>query len=102
MNIQHISLDKEAISLAVRGDIDFDRFDEFAEPLAAALDCRVLERQWGADRHQWLLDFEGCRLWLNFEFYGDVAWLASDREEDLEVLAFLAGLLAPLVQGDAQ
>ncbi|MBT1445374.1 DUF3630 family protein [Shewanella sp. JM162201] len=99
MKLHQITLDRANLSLAIQGDIDVDHFEQFAEPLAAALDCRVLERQWGADRHQWLLDFEGCRLWLNFEFYGDVAWLASDREQDWEVLEFLAGLLRPLCRG---
>lgn len=38
MNIYQVRLDKEAVSLAIRGDIDVDRFDDFAEPLAVALD----------------------------------------------------------------
>lgn len=94
MVIHGIELDKNALSLAINADIDFDHFDAFAEPLAAALDCTVRERQWGADRHQWLLDFEGCQLWLHFEFYGDICWICVDRADDLEVLAYLATLLA--------
>jgi hypothetical protein len=97
LSIHSIKLDPDALSLALLADINFDRFDAFAEPLARALDCRVRERQWGADRHQWLLEFEGCQLWLNYEFYGDVCWLSTERQEDLEVLEYLAGLLRPYV-----
>ncbi|MCH1931430.1 DUF3630 family protein [Shewanella sp. A25] len=93
MKLQAIHLDKNALSLSVSADIDFDHFEAFAEPLAKALDCRVRERQWGADRHQWLLEFEGCLLWLNFEFYGNICWLSVERETDFEVLEYLASLL---------
>ena len=95
MSLDTISLDKSALSLAVSADIDFDCFADFAEPLAAALDCTVRERQWGADRHQWLLEFEGSQLWLNYEFYGNICWLSTEREADFEVLEYLAILLQP-------
>jgi hypothetical protein len=93
MKLHAISLDSGALSLAISADIDFDRFEDFAEPLVAALDCQVRERQWGADRHQWLLEFEGCQLWLNYEFYGNICWLSTEREADFEVLEYLATLL---------
>ena len=95
MSLDTISLDKSTLSLAVSADIDFDCFADFAEPLAAALDCTVRERQWGADRHQWLLEFEGSQLWLNYEFYGNICWLSTEREADFEVLEYLATLLQP-------
>ena len=95
MSLDTISLDKSALSLAVSADIDFDCFADFAEPLAAALDCTVRERQWGADRHQCLLEFEGSQLWLNYEFYGNICWLSTEREADFEVLEYLATLLQP-------
>lgn len=94
MKLNAIQLDSAALSLSVSGDIDFDHFETFAEPLAQALDCRVRERQWGADRHQWLLDFEGTPLWLNYEFYGNICWLSVEREADVEVLEYLATLLS--------
>ena len=94
ISLDTISLDRSALSLAVSADIDFDRFADFAEPLAAALDCTVRERQWGADRHQWLLEFEGSQLWLNYEFYGNICWLSVEREADVEVLEYLATLLS--------
>lgn len=93
MKLEAIQLDRAALSLSVSGDIDFDHFEAFAEPLAHALDCRVRERQWGADRHQWLLEFEGTSLWLNYEFYGNICWLSVEREADFEVLEYLATLL---------
>ena len=95
MKLQAIHLDKAALSLAISAEIDFDRFADFAEPLVAALDCHVRERQWGADRHQWLLEFEGSQLWLNYEFYGNICWLSTEREADFEVLEYLATLLKP-------
>ncbi|MDI5832730.1 DUF3630 family protein [Shewanella xiamenensis] len=94
MKLNAIQLDSAALSLSVSGDIDFDHFETFAEPLAQALDCRVRERQWGADRHQWLLEFEGIPLWLNYEFYGNICWLSVEREADVEVLEYLATLLS--------
>lgn len=95
MVIHGIELDKTALSLAINAEIDFDRFDAFADPLAAALDCTIRERQWGADRHQWLLEFEGSLLWLHYEFYGDICWISTESAADVEVLAYLATLLTP-------
>ncbi|MGI2098246.1 DUF3630 family protein [Shewanella glacialipiscicola] len=93
--IQAIRLDKEALSLSISADIDFDRFVDFAEPLAAILDCTVGERQWGADRHQWALAFEGSLLWLNYEFYGNICWLSTENEADFEVLEYFVTVLKP-------
>lgn len=93
ISIDAISLDKNALSLSITADLDFERFADFAEPLVAALDCTVRERQWGADRHQWLLEFEGTQLWLNYEFYGNICWLSAEREADFDVLEYLATLL---------
>lgn len=93
MKISTVSVDPQAKSLSIVAEIDFDRFELFAEALVKALDCRVIERHWGADRHQWLLDFEGSLLQLNYEFYGDVCWLSVERDDDVEVLVYLATLL---------
>ncbi|MGI2260610.1 DUF3630 family protein [Shewanella sp. GXUN23E] len=91
--IHGYELDPAHLSLQIRAIIDFEQFDRFALPLLGALDCSVLEKQWGADRHQWLLDFEGCRLWLHYEFYGDICWLSVERPEEFEVLEYLSRLL---------
>ncbi|GIU42568.1 hypothetical protein BEL05_01665 [Shewanella colwelliana] len=87
-------LDAASKSLSIRDTIDFDRFELFAEPLVLSLDCRIIERHWGADRHQWLLEFEGTLLQLNYEFYGDSCWLSVERSEDVEVLEYLETLLS--------
>ncbi|GGI80607.1 DUF3630 family protein [Shewanella gelidii] len=100
--IKSVQFDADNKSLQVRAAIEFDHFDAFALPLVQALDCQVLEQQWGADRHQWRLDFESCVVWLNYEFYGDVCWLAVEREQDIEVLSFLQTLLLPFVKQEGE
>lgn len=95
MKLHAIQLDKSALSLVIYADVDFDQFADFAELLVAQLDCIVRERLWGADRHQWLLEFEDSLLWLNYEFYGNICWLATEREADFEVLEYLYTLLQP-------
>ncbi|BCV38401.1 DUF3630 family protein [Shewanella indica] len=93
MQYQNLSLDSEHKTLSMTAGVEFEAFDSFADPLCRALDAKVLERQWGADRHQWLLDFEGSLLWLNYEFYGEVCWLSCQSEQDWEVLVYLKHLL---------
>ena len=93
LKISAIKVEPQAKSLSILADVDFDRFAPFAEALVKALDCRVIERHWGADRHQWLLEFEGSLLQLNYEFYGDVCWLSVERDDEVEVLVYLASLL---------
>lgn len=98
MNIESATLDRENLSLLISAHINFEQFADFAEPLAAALDCQIRERQWGADRHQWLLDFEGSQLWLHYEFYGDICWLSTERQDEFDVLVYLHRLLQPYIQ----
>lgn len=93
MKIEAITLNEAQLSLSVQAEVDFDHFADFADPFTTILDCHVIERQWGADRHQWLLDFEGCQLQLHYEFYGDVCWLSVSRIDDIDVLIYLAGRL---------
>ena len=98
MKLLSAQLDPAALSLIIKAEVDFEQFERFAEPLAAALDCEIRERQWGADRDQWLLNFEGSPLWLHYEFYGDICWISTDSAAELDVLAFLLTLLAPHIQ----
>ncbi|NRD75632.1 DUF3630 family protein [Shewanella sp. VB17] len=93
MKLDSILLIPESNSLSIQAKIDFEAFELFAEPLAVAIDAKVIERQWGADRYQWLLEFEGTYIQLNYEFYGDVCWLSVEQNDDFEVLEFLANLL---------
>ncbi|NAW56641.1 MULTISPECIES: DUF3630 family protein [unclassified Vibrio] len=72
---------------------DFDSFPELGERLVVLLSARVLEKQWDADIHSWLIDFEGCQLFLRAEHYSECVWLeALSMEESTEELAFLAEL----------
>jgi hypothetical protein len=98
MKLLSAQLDPQALSIVIQAEVDFEQFERFAEPLAAVLDCDIRDRQWGADRHQWLLNFEGSPLWLNYEFYGDICWISTDNAKELDVLAFLLTLLAPHIQ----
>lgn len=100
MRIKAILLNEVQLSLSILADVDFEHFSDFAQPLVKQLDCHIIERQWGADRHQWLLDFEGCQLQLHYEFYGDICWLSVSKEEDIEVLTYLAGCLKPYVMSE--
>ena len=84
--ISSSQLDPTHLNLLIHADIDMDQFDAFALPLLAQLDCRLIEKQWGADRHQWLLDFEGTRIWLHYEFYGHACWLHVEHAREFDVL----------------
>ncbi|BAJ03936.1 DUF3630 family protein [Shewanella violacea] len=97
MKLESLQLDPVAKSLSIQAKIDFDQFDLFAEPLAAAMDARVIERHDGADRHQWLLTFEGTLIQLNYEFYAEICWLSVEAEDEVEVLEYLASLLRRLL-----
>lgn len=97
MKLHAIKLDRETLSLSVLADVDFEQFEQFALPFINAIDCRLIEKQWGADRHQWLLEFESSQLQLHYEFYGDICWLSTEREDEFEVLIYLAGLMKPYV-----
>ncbi|RLV60598.1 DUF3630 family protein [Parashewanella curva] len=93
-----LTLDKPNLCLYFRSDIEFDSFDVFATAFCSAIDSRVIQKHWGADRHQWQLDFEGCLFNLNYEFYSDSCWLSIEHTKDLDTLIYLQQLLNPLVQ----
>ncbi len=74
-------------------DFDFDCFPELAQHLVDLLSARVIEKQWDADIHSWLIDFEGCQLFLKAEHYSECVWLeAVANGESQQELEFLAGL----------
>lgn len=74
--------------------VDFDEFPALGERLVALLSARILEKQWDADIHSWLIDFEGCQLFLRAEHYSESVWLeALAVDEAKEEMDFLAGLL---------
>lgn len=72
---------------------DFDSFPELGERLVSLLSARVIEKQWDADIHSWLVDFEGCQLFLKAEHYSECVWFEALAVDDSkEELAFLASL----------
>ena len=72
---------------------DFDSFPQLAERLVSLLSATVIEKQWDADIHSWLVDFEGCQLFLKSEHYSESIWFEAlsidDSKEELDFLASL-------------
>ncbi len=72
---------------------DFDTFPELGEKLVSMLSAKVVEKQWDADVHSWLIDFEDCQMFLKAEHYSESLWLESLAiEESREEFDYLAGL----------
>nr|WP_252724282.1 DUF3630 family protein [Vibrio hepatarius] len=72
---------------------DFDSFPLMGERLLKQLSATLIEKQWDADIHSWLIDFEGCQLLLKSEHYSESVWLEAlviqDSKEELDYLASL-------------
>lgn len=66
----------------------WDNFPTLAEALLQAWELEPVERDWGADRHSWLLAFEGSPLRLEFEHHGG-CWLSAVHQADNEVVLWL-------------
>ncbi|GLT18981.1 aminopeptidase [Vibrio zhanjiangensis] len=72
---------------------DFDSFPQMAEHLLQQLSATVVEKQWDADIHSWLIDFEGCQMLLKSEHYSESVWLeALNVKSSREELDYLANL----------
>jgi hypothetical protein len=72
---------------------DYDSFPELGDKLVKTLSASVVEKQWDADIHSWLIDFEGCQLFLKSEHYSESVWLeVLNKDENREELDYLAGL----------
>ncbi len=72
---------------------DLDSFPELGDQLLALLSATAIEKQWDADVHSWLIDFEGCRLFLKAEHYSESLWFESlVVQESRDELDFLATL----------
>lgn len=78
-----------AVTLNTAQPLSFEGFSAWAEQLISALDLELIEREQGADYQQWLLGFEGSRVLLCFEHYGNCAWLQPFSVADHEVAAWL-------------
>lgn len=74
---------------------DFDTFLLLGDKLVGLLSATVIEKQWDADMHSWLIDFEGCQLFLRSEHYSESVWFETlSVLESREELDYLAGLFA--------
>ncbi|MBP4041996.1 MULTISPECIES: DUF3630 family protein [Aeromonas] len=90
MNWRITQIDKEAgVVMLTCPALDWDSFPVLAEALLQEWELVALEREWGADRHGWLLEFEGSRLRLEFEHHSG-CWLAAVQPADIEALLWLA------------
>ncbi|GMQ48046.1 DUF3630 family protein [Vibrio sp. 10N] len=86
-------IEQEGKLLIVTPSFDFDSFDALAMAMLTQLSATVIEKQWDADIHTWLVDFEGCRMLLKGEHYSESMWFeAIDIAGSKEELDFLAGL----------
>ena len=91
--IHSVKRDPTNLAVSFVTDIEFDQFEHFANSFCQHIDCRIIQRHWGADRHQWQLEFEGCLLTLNYEFYANVCWLNVEHDHDWETLEYLTTLI---------
>ncbi len=73
--------------------LSFESFTELAPTLVALLDARVCDKNWGADRHAWVLEYKNINLLFEFEDYTGSAWLAVAREEEQSMLVEIAAKL---------
>ncbi|MDV7106229.1 DUF3630 family protein [Vibrio sp. TH_r3] len=74
---------------------DVDSFPSLGETLVQLLSAHVKEKQFDADLHSWLIDFEGSLLFLRAEHYSESIWLeALDKNDSKEVMTYLAKLFA--------
>jgi hypothetical protein len=72
-----------------------DTFPALGDELVRLLSCDVKEKQFDADLHSWLVDFEGCLMFLRAEHYSETIWLESlYKKESKEELAYLAQLFS--------
>ncbi|EOU3287034.1 DUF3630 family protein [Vibrio harveyi] len=79
--------------IIIAPSFDLDSFPALGERLVGLLSATVVEKQWDADIHSWLIYFEGCRLFMKAEHYSEAIWFeALAIEESREELDYLAGL----------
>lgn len=72
---------------------DYDSFPVLGSELVKLLSASIIEKQNDADLHSWLIDFEGCQLFLRAEHYSETIWLEAMApnlaDEELQYLAKL-------------
>ena len=73
--------------------IDVDSFPREGELLISRLSATIVEKQFDADFHSWLIDFEGCRFFLKAEHYSESIWFeAIAIESSREEFDYLSGI----------
>lgn len=77
------------VMLNTASPLSFERFPAWAQQLIKTLDLELIDREEGADYHQWLLGFEGSRVFLCFQHYADCAWLQPFCAADQDVADWL-------------
>ncbi|WP_373942121.1 DUF3630 family protein [Vibrio chagasii] len=86
-------LAEEGRLLVTTPSFDFDSYPEIGERLVSLLSATVVEKQWDADIHSWLVDFEGCQMFLKSEHYSESVWFESlSPEASREEFDYLAAL----------
>lgn len=85
--ITQIDTEQAVLMLDCPG-LDWDNFPALAEALLQEWELEPLEREWGADRHGWLLAFEGSPLRLEYEHHSG-CWLTALHPDDGEVVLWL-------------
>ena len=89
MNWRVTQIDTEsAVLMLACPALCWDNFPLLAEALLQEWELGVLEREWGADRHSWLLEFEGSQLRVEYEHHSG-CWLAAVHQADREVVLWL-------------
>ena len=58
-------LAEEGRLLITTPSFDFDTFPELGEKLVALLSASVIEKQWDADMHSWLVDLKVASCFLS-------------------------------------
>lgn len=69
--------------------LDWDSFPLLAQALLREWELGSLGQDAGADRHSWLLAFEGSQFRLEYDHYSG-CWLAAVHPGDWEALLWLA------------
>lgn len=86
-------IDSEGKLILTTPPFDVDSFPELGNELVRLLSAEIKEKQFDADLHSWLIDFEGCVFFLRAEHYSESIWLeALHKEESREEVAYLATL----------
>ncbi|MGC9402291.1 DUF3630 family protein [Vibrio genomosp. F10] len=89
----HTDLSGQGRILIDAPHFDFDSFEPLGEKLVSLLSAEIVEKQCDADLHSWLIDFEGCQLFLKAEHYSESLWLeALSPNQSKEELDYLCQL----------